>query len=317
MKYRLGVPVKVIGQPGLRSHDSRRWQNNPHLSISLAYLRDLLIYLHANRISFYRLSGQLAPYLTHPDLPQFHHQLDECSTELAAIGDLARGFGIRLTMHPAHYVQMASPSSARMQRSVEELSAAVQLMEAMGLGSESVLVIHVGGVFEDKQASCRRFVERVLRLPPAVSSRLALENDDRHYGMEDILWIHRQTSIRLVMDLLHHCCVNPAQLDTLDVLASALETWPADERPKIHFSSSRTEARLLYRNGLKQLHMPLANQHSDFINPFDFINFLKNVHEAGLRPFDIMLEAKGKDLALFRLRDQIKRYAPGLVPYVQ
>ena len=38
--YRLGLPVKVIGAP-VRSHDSRRWQNEPHLSVSLAYVRDL------------------------------------------------------------------------------------------------------------------------------------------------------------------------------------------------------------------------------------------------------------------------------------
>ena len=44
--YHLGFPVKVIGTP-LRSHDSRRWQNEPHLSVSLAYLRDIFTYLHS------------------------------------------------------------------------------------------------------------------------------------------------------------------------------------------------------------------------------------------------------------------------------
>ncbi|HXF60268.1 MAG TPA: hypothetical protein VNK95_01545, partial [Caldilineaceae bacterium] len=75
--YRLGVPVKVMAAP-LRSHDSRRWQQAPHLSVSLAYLRDLLIYLHRHDIHLYRLAGQLAPYATHPGLPQFHCQVEEC-----------------------------------------------------------------------------------------------------------------------------------------------------------------------------------------------------------------------------------------------
>ena len=75
---RLGFPVKVLGAP-LRSHDSRRWQNQPHLSVSLAYLRDIFTYLHRQGIAFYRLAGQLAPYATHPNLPAFHRQLDECS----------------------------------------------------------------------------------------------------------------------------------------------------------------------------------------------------------------------------------------------
>ena len=42
---RLGFAVKIVGQPGLKSNDTRRWQNNPHLSVSLAYLRDILVYL--------------------------------------------------------------------------------------------------------------------------------------------------------------------------------------------------------------------------------------------------------------------------------
>jgi UV DNA damage endonuclease len=106
--YHLGFPVKVLGVP-LRSHDSRRWQNEPHLSVSLAYLRDIFAYLHSRRIRFYRLAGQLAPYLTHPQMPQFHHQIEECSTELAAIGDLARQSGIRLSIHPAFHVQVNVP----------------------------------------------------------------------------------------------------------------------------------------------------------------------------------------------------------------
>ena len=38
---------------------------------------------------------------------------------------------------------------------------------------------------------------------------------------------------------------------------------------------------------------------------------------AGLRPFDIMLEAKGKDLALLRLREQIGQFAPELAEDVE
>ena len=106
---RLGFPVKVLGAPGLPSHDSRRWQNQPHLSVSLAYLRDIFLYLESRSIRFYRLAGQLAPYLTHPELPAFHRQLEECATELAAVGDLARQQRLRLTLHPGFFVQLNSP----------------------------------------------------------------------------------------------------------------------------------------------------------------------------------------------------------------
>ena len=32
---RLGFAVKVLGQPDLKSNDTRRWQSNPHLRVSL------------------------------------------------------------------------------------------------------------------------------------------------------------------------------------------------------------------------------------------------------------------------------------------
>jgi len=317
--YRLGFPVGVLGAP-LRSHDSRRWQNQPHLSVSLAYVRDLFTYLQRQAIHFYRLAGQLAPYLTHPALPHFHHQIEESLTELAATGDLARQFGIRLSMHPGHYIQLSSPDPGRVARSQAELVACTRLLEAMGVNAEAVVVIHVGGLYGERQASLARFVQHFMALPGKVRSRLALENDDHLFGIDDLIWLHKRTGIRLVFDLLHHRCHNPQGIDPLSALAQALATWPADQTPKIHFSSPRTELRYLYQAGQglgappRRLAMPLANQHSDFLNPFEFIELLTGAQGAGLRPFDIMLEAKAKELALLRLREQVQSFAPALSP---
>lgn len=315
-RHRLGVAVNVVGEAGLRSHDSRRWQNGPHLSVSLAYLRDLLAYLHRREIGFYRLSGQLAPYLTHPELPHFHGQIEECATELAAIGDLARSYDIRLTMHPGHYIQLSSPDPERVQRSARELNAAAALLDAMGLGAESVVVIHVGGVYGEKGASCQRFVRSFAALPARTRQRLALENDDRHYGLAETHWVHQRTGVRLVLDTLHHHCVNTAHLSLVEALAQALQTWPPDQQPKIHMSSPRTAVRYSVRDGTTHAHAPLPNQHSDFIHPFEFIELMRGARRMGLRPFDIMLEAKGHDLALLRLREQIAHFAPDVARWV-
>ncbi len=309
MDYRLGFPVKVLGAP-LRSHDSRRWQNAPHLSVSLAYVRDILEYLRRKEIRFYRLAGQLAPYLTHPALPQFHHQLQECSTELAATGDVARAYGIRLTLHPGHFIQLNSPDALRVRRSIDELIGQTALLDALGLDQDAVIVIHVGGRYDDRLAARARFVTMFNALPERVQARLALENDDRLYDLTDTLWIHRRTGIRLVLDTLHHCCLNRQRIPVTDALALALATWPPSQRPKIHISSPRTELRHLRRDGQWRMQMPLPNQHSDFLNPFEVIDRLREAKRAGLRPFDIMLEAKAKELALLRLREQIARYAP-------
>ena len=309
MSYRLGVPVKVLGAP-LRAHDSRRWQNAPHLSVSLAYLVDLLVYLHGKDIHFYRLANQLAPYVTHPHLPHFHRQIEECTTDLAAVGDLARQFGIRLTMHPAPFVLLNSPETRQAERAREELTVAATLMERMGLGSDAVLVVHVGAVHEDLVAGRTRFVRRFEELPRAVRRRLVLEHDDRRYSFEDTLWIHRRTGVPLVLDVLHLRCLNPAARSLEDALRTALATWPPGVRPKIHVSSPRTALRRVHRNGVDHLQMPLPNQHSDFIDPFAFIDLLRLAQTQRLRPFDIMLEAKAREMALLRLREQVAHFAP-------
>jgi UV DNA damage endonuclease len=311
-RFRLGFPVKVIGAPNLPSHDSRRWHNNPHLSVSLAYLRDIFVYLGQRGIKFYRMAGQLAPYLTHPTLPAFHRQLQECDLELAALGDLARQDGLRLTLHPGFFVQLNSPDESWVQRSVTELAASAELLARMGLGDESVIVVHVGGVHGDLIAGRERFVRQVNLLPDAVKNRLALEHDDRRYHLQDALWIYQRTGLRIVFDTLHHRCLDPIGMPLVDALRLALSTWPQTQRPKIHMSSPRTEVRTLVRNGGLILQPPLPNQHSDFINPFEVIDLLSHAMRLGLRPFDVMLEAKAKDVALLRLREQIQRFAPKL-----
>ena len=50
---RLGFAVKALGQPGLKSNDTRRWQQSPHLRVSLGYLCDIFAYLRKHQIHMY------------------------------------------------------------------------------------------------------------------------------------------------------------------------------------------------------------------------------------------------------------------------
>ena len=99
-RSRLGFAVKVLGRPNLKSDDARRWQSGPHLGVSLGYLEAIFDYLSETGIRMYRMSSNIAPYATHPDLPQFHQQIDECREELARVGAKARQLDIRLSFHP-------------------------------------------------------------------------------------------------------------------------------------------------------------------------------------------------------------------------
>jgi UV DNA damage endonuclease len=304
---RLGFPVSVLGRTGLRSHDGRRWQNNPHLSISLAYLRDVFLYLESQRIAMYRLSPDLAPYLTHPDLPQFHRQIEECGGELEAVGALARRLGLRLSFHAPAHTLLNTPDPDRLRQSRATLAGLAAILDGLGLGPEAVIIVHVGGHYHDRAGALTAFVRGFETLPEAVQQRLALEHDDRRFDVLDIAWIHRRTGVRLIFDALHHQLYNPDGVPTREALAICLSSWPPGQTPKIHFSTPATE---MVRDRKGVPHPPRLNRHSHYINPFEFISFLRGLPR--MRDFDIMLEAKARDLALLQLRRHLARYAPEL-----
>ena len=305
--YRLGFPVSVLGRTGLRSHDSRRWQNGPHLSLSLAYLRDIFLYLQSQNIKMYRMSSDLAPYLTHPQLPQFHRQIEECGPELAAVGQMARDLQLRLSFHAPAHVLLNTPDPQRLQQSLATLQGLAAILDGMDLGPEAVIVIHVGGHYHRHQEAREAFVRGFQQLAPAVQNRLALEHDDRRFDVNDILWIHQRTGLRLIFDALHHQIYNPHHIPAAQALAACLATWPPAQRPKIHFSTPATE---MVRDRRGVPHPPRLNRHSHYINPFQFIDFLRSLPP--MRPFDIMLEAKARDLALLQLRKHLASYAPDI-----
>ena len=85
-QMRLGFAVKVLGGGGLPSHDTRRWQSGPSLDVSLDRLEAVLAYLDEIDVRFYRMATALAPYASHPDLPQFRDQPRVFAERLAAVG---------------------------------------------------------------------------------------------------------------------------------------------------------------------------------------------------------------------------------------
>jgi len=309
---RLGFVVSSLAKPELRSHDGRRWQNGPHLSVSLIHLRDMITYVNSRQIRMYRLSASLAPYATHPDMPAFADQIGQCTDELAEVGSLARNAGIRLSIHLPPYAVLNALDRRLAARSRAEVTLQAALLDAMHLGDDAVLVTHLGAAYGNSVSARHRFVEAFVELPAAAQRRLVLENDDTRFNVADILEIHAATGIRLVFDVLHHRLNNPSGIPLRDALASCLASWPKSQTPKIHFSSPRTEWLSVPGQSpdAPRLRRSRWSRHSDFINPFEFIDLVRLA--AGLRAFDIMLEARGRDLALLQLRADLATFAPEL-----
>ena len=252
----------------------------------------------------YRMSSDLAPYLTHPDLPQFHRQVQECEEELAAAGALARRLDLRLSFHAPAHVLLNTPDPHRLRLSMDALAGLTAILDSMGLGSDAVIVVHVGGHYHDRAGAMTAFVRGFENLPEPVQRRIVLEHDDQRFGVGDVLWIHQRTGMRLIFDTLHHQLYNPGNIPISEALAICLSTWPPDQTPKIHFSTPATE---MVRDRKGRPHPPRLNRHSHYINPFAFIAFLRSLPV--MREFDIMLEAKARDLALLQLRRHLAQYA--------
>lgn len=310
---RLGFPVKILGATGLKSNDSRRWQSNPNLGVSIGYLDAVFDYLHRRDIRMYRMSSDLAPYATHPDLPQFHNQLTEFRKELRQLGEKARALDLRLSLHPSQFIVLNSPDEAIREKSIWDLRVQAELLDGMELGPDAVMVIHAGGAYGDIESGIDRWCRTWDRLPERIRSRLVLENDDIRFSAADILRIQERTGVRLIFDVQHFWCLNPERLPLRPTLEKFLATWPDGQQPKIHFSSPRTEMREVARKDRKTgkkkivLQPPIWTGHADFNHPFEFIAFCRNMADLD---FDVMLEAKAKDLALLRLRQDLLRYAP-------
>jgi len=304
---RLGFAVKTLGEGGLPSHDARKWQSGPHLRWSLEALHGVLDYLEHHAIDMYRMTASLAPYATHPDLPQFRGQVAECADELAEFGARARSLGVRLSTHPGQYIVLNSEDERIRAGAAADLEIQSEIMDAMGLGPESIVVLHVGGAAGGFAAATERFERGLELLSDAARSRLTIENDDRTFSLGHVMDLHRRTGLKVVWDILHHHCNDPDGVGDREALACALSTWPAGVRPKIHYSTPKTameeKRKKVGRRVERSWVLPQLRAHADVIDPIGFEHFLRET-AAGLE-LDVMLEAKAKDLALLRLREQM------------
>jgi len=297
----------VLGDGGLPSHDTRRWQSGPHLRVSLERLGAILDYLDRNDIRMYRMATALAPYASHPELAQFHGQIAECETELAEAGRTAGRLGIRLSTHPGQYTVLNSESADVVDAAVAELEVQAALLDAMEQPPEAVVVLHVGSAAGGTDAGAGRFLAGFDRLTERARARLVIENDDRSYALGDVLALSERCGAPVVWDALHHRCHDPDRVPDREALGSALATWPDGVTPKIHYSSPRLDVterrRRRGRRVERSLVLPQLRAHADLIDPIGFEHFLSDT--ASGQDFDVMLEAKAKDLALLRLRDQL------------
>jgi len=236
-----------------------------------------------NGIRMFRVGSGIFPFMDHPELGYKLHYLSEShqtaiKTNMDAAGQIARQAGIRLSCHPGPYTCLASPNRDIVQKSIMCLEMHQLIGDLLGHSDNFNINIHVGGVYDDKASTAKRFCETYKILNPSLQRQVTLENDDK-----PSMWSPRELydlvytgcGVRLVYDYHHHrFCSNESVDEAVDMCFS---TWPDDQVPKIHYSESAPGKR------------PQA--HSDYIEgPLPEFNTD--------RMYDVMLETKAKDLAL-------------------
>ncbi len=240
-----------------------------------------ILHWNARRgIQLFRMGQAMIPFASHPDFP--YDWEEEHGPELQRAGILARELGIRLSMHPGQYIQPGSLKPEVVERSLAELRYVARLFDLIG-STDSVLVLHMGGAYEDRAATARRFAE-VMRPETDVLRYLALENDERVWAVPEIVETARVLGIPAITDAFHHG-LNPGGLDLEEALDLSLPTWEArGDRPKLHLSSQDPE---------KQ---PGAHAYSVNLADWHALEYALRGREV-----DVMVEAKGKEHALVPL----------------
>ena len=260
--------------------------------LALKNSADLLLILewnYQNKINFFRIGSGIFPFMDHPVLQYNIADLPDASAiqlNLQKAGAYAKEKRMRLSCHPGPYTCLASPNPKTVEKSILGLQMHSTLADILGYGAEFAINIHIGGVYENKLETAKRFAEQYALLPTAIRERLTIENDDKEsmWSMSDLfeLIAPRCPEIKLVLDIHHHQFCNRESLQEAAVMA--FSTWVGFcEIPKVHYSESRPNAR------------PQA--HSDYIR--------MTIPELSVTlPYDIMIEAKAKELALLQYRNQ-------------
>lgn len=254
---------------------------------NLVCLKKIFEWNVKNGFLFFRISSDIIPFASHP--------VNQCNwtvrfqKELASLGDYIFKNKLRISMHPDQFVLINTPNQAILRRSVADLQWHATLLNALNLDATAKIQIHVGGVYGDKAAAIRRFINQYQLLSPEIKKHLVIENDDRLFSLQDCLEIHGATGIPVLFDNFHHACLNNGE-SLKNSLVSAMKTWKKnDGHPMVDFSHQQPGQR--------------KGKHAQSIDLGIFKSFLEET--IGL-DFDIMLEIKDKESSAKRALGVLK-----------
>ena len=257
-----------------------------------------------------RLSSDILPVYTHADYRDFWKRNDVisyCEKHFSKIGDSARNSRTRLSMHPGQFTVLASDNDTIVENSIEEFEYHADMARWMGYGKtfqDFKINVHISG-----RQGPEGIRKALGRLSPEARNCITIENEENSWGLDDCLTI--SDVVPIVLDVHHHWCREGEYIDPdCDSVKRVVDSWRG-VRPVMHYSVSREDwlkdhcpntrpdrDRLIEQKINKQK----LRAHSDFYWN-NAVNDWVLSHWAWA---DIMMEAKGKNLASFALYDRLK-----------
>lgn len=249
---------------------------------NLNNLMKIVDYNIENHVHMFRIISDVIPFGSHEVNTLKWWEL--FSEQLELIGEKAIKNEIRLSMHPGQYTVLNSPDPGVVERSVLDLKYHTRLLDAMKLDSSHKIILHIGGVYGDKEQAMARFIENYEKLDQAIQKRLIIENDDRQYTVGEVYEIAKKAGISVVFDNLHHECNPDHSKSEMEWLMEVRKTWKTEDgRQKIHYAQQDPVKRM--------------GAHSQTIDLEQFNEFYERIPTQEL---DIMFEVKDKNLSAFK-----------------
>ena len=268
----------------LRNYSNKKLEQT--VKGNLDCLMNILRYNKEHELYIFRITSDLIPFASH-DIMDFDWQ-NHFKSKFIEIGNYIKENDIRITMHPGQYTVLNSKNNQVFENSLKELYYHVEVLDLMGLYKSAKVQIHVGGVYNDKKNSIKRFIKRYNELNENILERLIIENDDKSYSLEDCLFINRETQVPIVFDVYHHECLNNGET-LLDAFEKFTKTWnKRDGIPLVHYSSDHSTK--------------IKGKHAESINLEHFNKFIDKTKKFN---FDIMLEIKDKEKSALLAVEQI------------
>ncbi len=250
----------------------------------------LLRHNHAHNIQVYRFTSKLIPLLGH-ELLDGWQPFEVLRESFAEIGHYVRQRDMRVSFHPDHFTVLSTPREDVLINSYNDLDRHVRMLECMELDERAKCNVHIGGAYQDKAASMSRFLKQFDRLSARIKSRLTLENDDKTYTAAETLEVCEQLGVPMVLDI-HHHAVNHGGRSCLELWSRIQQTWSGQRvPPKIHASSPKS--------------VQSPRSHADYLDVSELLTFLRGI-AGDTEQVDVMIEAKMKDGALFRLMEELQ-----------